>query len=193
MDHATQLELIRSATKQAKRLNHLVGNLLDMTRLEAGALKLNYEPVDLVDLITTVTGQMAADERLQHKLIIDIPDNLPLVNIDAVLIAQVLTNLLDNAAKYSQLRDPISISARKRGDQVEISVTDCGIGIPEGDLEHVFDKFYRVQRQDTIAGTGLGLSICKGIVEAHGGRIWAENNPDRGVTVRFTLPIEAER
>lgn len=193
MDHDTQLELIRSATKQAKRLNHLVGNLLDMTRLEAGALKLNYEPVDLVDLITTVTGQMAADERLQHKLIIDIPDNLPLVNIDAVLIAQVLTNLLDNAAKYSQLRDPISISARKRGDQVEISVTDCGIGIPEGDLEHVFDKFYRVQRQDMIAGTGLGLSICKGIVEAHGGRIWAENNPDRGVTVRFTLPIEAER
>ncbi len=73
---------------------------------------------------------------------------------------------------------------------MEISVKDCGVGIPAGDLERVFDKFYRVQRQDSIAGTGLGLSICKGIVEAHGGQIWAANNADKGVTVTFTLPVQ---
>ena len=188
LDAATRLELIHSATRQAKRLNHLVGNLLDMTRLEAGAMKLNCELVDLQDLVATVTGQMAV-EISHHPLIFDIPDHLPLVNIDAVLIAQVLTNLLDNAGKYSQPGDPITISARISGKQVEIAVKDWGVGIPNGDLERVFDKFYRVQRQEAIAGTGLGLSICKGIVEAHGGRIWAANNPDKEVTIAFRLPV----
>lgn len=188
LDAATRLELIHSATRQAGRLNRLVGNLLDMTRLEAGAMKLNRELVDLYDLITTVTGQMAGDNS-QRNINIEISEALPLVNIDAVIIAQVLTNLLDNARKYSQPGDSITISARKVRKQVEIAVKDCGVGIPEGDLERVFDKFYRVQRQDPIAGTGLGLSICKGVVEAHGGRIWAANNPDQGITVTFTLPI----
>jgi two-component system, OmpR family, sensor histidine kinase KdpD len=188
LDSATRLELIHSATQQSGRLNHLVGNLLDMTRIEAGAMKLRCEPVDIQDLIATVTGQMEG-QTFQHQWIIEIPETLPLVNIDAVLIAQVLTNLLDNAGKYSQPGDPITISARVAGKQIEIAVKDCGMGIPEEDLERVFDKFYRVQRQEAIAGTGLGLSICKGIVEAHGGRIWAANNPDRGVTVAFALPV----
>jgi two-component system sensor histidine kinase KdpD len=188
LDAATRLELIHSATQQAGRLNHLVGNLLDMTRLEAGAMKLNREPVDIQDLVAAVTGQIASEHFL-HQVMIEIPDGLPLINLDAVLIAQVLKNLLDNAGKYSQPGDPITISARISGQQIEIAVKDCGMGIPKEDLEHVFDKFYRVQRQEAIAGTGLGLSICKGIVEAHGGRIRAANNPDRGVTVTFTLPI----
>jgi two-component system, OmpR family, sensor histidine kinase KdpD len=188
LDAATRLELIHSATQQASRLNHLVGNLLDMTRLEAGAMKLNRELTDIQDLVVTVAGQMEC-EIFHHPILFEIPDHLPLVNIDAVLIAQVLTNLLDNAGKYAQPEDPITISVRLSEKQVEIAVKDCGVGIPEEDLERVFDKFFRVERQDPIAGTGLGLSICKGIVEAHGGRIWAKNNPDRGVTVTFTLPI----
>jgi len=130
-----------------------------------------------------------AEEMVAHRLIVDIPDNLPLINMDAVLIGQVLTNLLDNSVKYSMPGDPIVISARLAGEQVNIAVRDYGIGIPEGDLERVFDKFYRVQRQDSIAGTGLGLSICKGIVEAHGGKIWAVNNSDKGVTITFTLLV----
>jgi two-component system, OmpR family, sensor histidine kinase KdpD len=188
LDPSTRLELIASATRQAERLNNLVGNLLDMTRLEAGSVKLNRELVDLPDLVATVLNRMSKD-LAHHPLSTAISDHLPMVNIDAVLIAQVLSNLLDNAGKYSNPGDPITIGARASEKLVELSVQDCGIGIPEGDLGRVFDKFYRVQRQDTITGTGLGLSICKGIVEAHGGRIWAVNNPDHGVTITFQLPI----
>ena len=191
LDPATRLELIHSAIHQAGRLNHLVENLLDMTRLESGALRLNREPADIQDLFGTVTRQMAV-ELIQHPLHVEIAQDLPLVNIDAVLIAQVVENLLDNACKYSPSQAPITFSARRIDNQIEIAVQDAGEGIPEADLERVFDKFYRVQRQEAIAGTGLGLSICKGIVEAHGGRIWAANNPDQGVTVTFTLPLDQE-
>jgi two-component system sensor histidine kinase KdpD len=187
LDVDTRLELIRSATHQAERLNHLVGNLLDMTRLEAGAIHLNYEPTDIQDLIAAVTRQIAP-ELVNHPLQVELPTELPLVTIDAILIAQVLENLLDNARKYSPSQSPITISVHMIERELEIAVHDCGIGIPSEDLERVFDKFYRVKRQEVVAGTGLGLSICKGIVEAHGGRIWAENNPDQGATLTFTLP-----
>jgi len=188
MDSATRLELIRSATRQAGRLNHLVENLLDMTRLESGALRLNREPTDIQDLIGAVTRQMAS-EFCKHPLKVEIPPDLPLVTVDAVLIAQVLENLVDNACKYSPPETPINISAHLSKNQIELAVRDCGVGIPTADLERVFDKFYRVQHQEIIAGTGLGLSICKGIIEAHGGRIWAANNPDNGATITFSLPL----
>lgn len=191
LDAATRIELIHSASRQAKRLNHLVENLLDMTRLEAGALRLNCEPTDMQDLIGAVVQQMAS--RLQdHILKIDIAPDMPLVTMDAVLMAQVLENLLDNACKYSPAQSPIDIAARWGEKQLTLSVSDEGMGIPSADLERVFDKFYRVQRQEAIAGTGLGLSICRGIVEAHGGKIWATNNPDQGVTIMVTLPVNPE-
>lgn len=189
LDPPTSLELIDSATQQAGRLNHLVGNLLDMTRLEAGAMRLNREPTDLLDLVNVAVNQVRGDT-CQHVMQINIPGDLPLVSIDAVLIAQVLTNLLDNACKYSLPGSLITITATLLDHQAVFSVRDCGMGIPEEDLERVFDKFYRVQRQETVTGTGLGLSICRGIVEAHGGRIWAKNNPDQGVTITFMLPQE---
>ncbi|HEY9075165.1 MAG TPA: sensor histidine kinase KdpD [Anaerolineaceae bacterium] len=189
LDPATSLELIDSATQQAARLNHLVGNLLDMTRLEAGAMHLNREPTDLQDLVNAAVNQFSQNA-CQHAMQIDIPIDLPLVSIDSVLVAQVLSNLLDNACKYSPPGSPIAITVAPGGDRVVFSVHDYGIGIPEEDLERVFDKFYRVRRQETITGTGLGLSICRGIVEAHGGKIWAKNNPDRGVTITFALPLD---
>jgi two-component system sensor histidine kinase KdpD len=130
-----------------------------------------------------------ASEFCNHPLVIEIAPELPLVAVDGVLIAQVLENLVDNACKYSPYLSPITISARLSRNLVEIGVHDCGIGIPTTDLERIFDKFYRVQHQETIAGTGLGLSICKGIIEAHGGLIWAANNPDQGATLFFTLPL----
>jgi len=191
LDPATRMELIVSATRQAGRLNLLVENLLDMTRLESGALRLNREPTDIQDLIGTVLRQMSS-ELSNHPLKTDLPPELPLVTMDAVLIAQVLKNLLDNAAKYSPVNSPIFISARLMTEQIEIAVSDRGIGIPTANLERVFDKFFRVQRQESVAGTGLGLSICRGIIEAHGGRIWAENNPVKGAALKFTLPVLPE-
>jgi len=188
LDPTTSLELVDSATSQAQRLNHLVENLLDMTRLEAGAIKLNCEPTDFRDLINTVLGQ-SADRFCEHPVMVRSLGDLPLISIDVVLIAQVLNNLLDNACKYSPPGSPIVITVKVFTREIEISVTDQGIGIPEEDLERVFNKFYRVQRQEPIAGTGLGLSICKEIVEAHGGKIWAKNNSNKGVTVAFSLRL----
>ncbi len=191
LDPATRLELIHSAVRQAARLNHQVENLLDMSRVEAGSLHLNREPTDIPDLINTVIFEMSPD-LCNHPVQLDIAPELPLVTMDAVLIAQVLENLLDNACKYSPQQSPIAISARLINKQIEISVQDCGIGVPPGDLERIFDKFYRVQRQEAVTGTGLGLSICRGIIEAHGGRIWAANNSSSGATFTFSLPVNPE-
>jgi two-component system sensor histidine kinase KdpD len=189
-DPVTRLELIQSAYKQAGRLNHLVENLLDMTRLESGTLRLVKEPTDIQDLIGAVTVRMA-DELSDHPIKTEIPEDLPAVPLDSVLIAQVLENLLDNAGKYSPSGKSITIQICLREDAIEIAVRDDGLGIPSEDLERVFDKFFRVQRKEQVAGTGLGLSICKGIIEAHGGRIWATNNSKRGVSVAFTLPLQS--
>jgi two-component system, OmpR family, sensor histidine kinase KdpD len=202
LDPGTTRELLESATDQARQLNRLVENLLDMTRLEAGALRLQREPVDLHDLVSTVLGQMS-DRLHDHPVQTAIPQQVPLISIDAVLIGQVLANLLDNACKYSTRGSPILISAWTNepvgvGEkpEVTIAIRDHGRGIPPADLGRVFDKFYRSSGAQTeappaapVVGTGLGLSICKGIVEAHNGRIRITNNPDAGVTVMFTLPV----
>jgi two-component system, OmpR family, sensor histidine kinase KdpD len=188
LDPATRVELIDSATHEAQRLNLLVENLLDMTRLEAGALKLNREPVDLQDLFGSVLKEKRA-RFCDHAVRVNISPDLPLISLDAVLIAQVIVNLLDNACKYSSNNGPIDLSAEKLDQTLRVTVRDYGVGVPEADLERIFDKFYRVQRQNTIGGTGLGLSICKGIIESHGGKIFAANNPDSGLSVSFTIPI----
>jgi two-component system sensor histidine kinase KdpD len=194
LDAGVALDLVDAATRQAHRLNRLVGNLLDMTRLEAGALRLTLEPLDLQDLIATVTADPSAG-LTSHPVLTHLPDDLPLVQADAVLMGQVLLNLLDNAGKFSPPGAPVSISARRGGDEIVISVSDQGVGIPPADLKRIFDKFYRAENPEraglpgAAAGTGLGLSICKGIVEAHGGRIWAGSNPSGGATLFFTLPV----
>ena len=180
--------LVETAREEAERLNRLVGNLLDMTRLESGALNVKRELADMQDLLGASIGQM--ESRLtERKLQVDVPENIPLVAIDFVLIVHVLNNLLDNALKYSPENSPLTISARHLQDEVQICVQDEGIGIPPDELERVFDKFYRVQRSSQVAGTGLGLAICRGIVEAHGGRIWAENNSGGGTAICFSLPL----
>jgi two-component system sensor histidine kinase KdpD len=187
LDLATSQDLIESATREAGRLNHLVGNLLDMTRLEADAMRLNLDLVDVQELIAAVLQNKSPQVR-QHPIVVHLAEDLPLATLDAVLIGQVLENLLENAAKFSPPGSPIEIQARMQKKALEISVKDQGSGIPPHDLERIFDKFYRVERSEPVAGTGLGLSICKGIVEAHGGRIWAANNPERGAVVTFSIP-----
>jgi two-component system, OmpR family, sensor histidine kinase KdpD len=180
--------LVETAREEAERLNRLVGNLLDMTRLESGSLKVKREHADVQDLIGTSIGQMEA-RLANRKLQVDISHDMPLIKADFVLIVHVLNNLLDNALKYSSENSPIKVYAQYSQDEIFISMADEGIGVPPEDLERIFDKFYRVHRSEQVAGTGLGLAICKGIIEAHGGRIWAENRPDGGILITFALPV----
>ncbi len=191
LDGGTRRGLIENAREEAERLNRLVGNLLDMTRLEAGAMKVRREPADVQDLVGSALAQLGA--RLEgHPVSVQVPEDLPMVPLDFVLLVQVLYNLLDNALKYSPADGPIEVSARLAGNRLALAVADRGTGIPPADLAYVFDKFYRVQRRGTTSGTGLGLSICKGIVEAHGGEIQAENRPGGGTVVTLWLPVEPE-
>ena len=187
-DDETRAELIDTALEEAGRLNRLVANLLDMTRLEAGALHLKREPCDVQDLVGAALARLR-DRLANRTLETVIPDDLPLVPLDFVTMNQVLINLLDNAVKYSLPRTTIKVKVFNRLDGIHICVSDEGIGIPQEDLERVFDKFYWVQRPDGISGTGLGLSICKGIVEAHDGRIWAEIRPGGGTKIEMVLPV----
>jgi two-component system sensor histidine kinase KdpD len=189
LDGATQRLLIENATGEAGRLNRLVGNLLDMTRIEAGALRVNYDLYDVQDVIGSSLEPLDTQLK-EHPVAVQVAPNLPLVPLDFVLVVQVLTNLLDNAAKYSPPGSPIGVRAQIDGEVLQIEVEDRGSGIPPSDLERIFDKFYRVQQPGSVSGTGLGLSICKGIVEAHAGRIWAENRDGGGTRVTLTLPLD---
>jgi two-component system sensor histidine kinase KdpD len=178
MDPATRMELIDSAIGQARNLNLLVENLLNMTRLEAGSVHLNLELVDLQDLIGSVLQQYT--NRLKERQVkVNLAADLPLVKCDAILIAQVLANLIDNACKYSPEGSPIEISGEFVNSSIQMSVRDYGSMLPQDELEKIFDKFFRGKEHKSTTGTGLGLSICKGIIEVHGGTIKAENNPIR--------------
>jgi two-component system sensor histidine kinase KdpD len=187
LDDTAKRTLINNAWEEADRLNSLVGNLLDMTRLESGALKVKQELCDIQDLIGVALAQL--NNRLGNRPIqINIPSAIPLVPMDFVLMVQVLVNLLDNAIKYSPPDSHITIQAEVIGPEAMIKVIDRGIGIPDEDLARIFDKFYRAS-QDQSRGVGLGLSISKGIVEVQGGRIWAENFPGGGAVFTVTLPL----
>ncbi len=188
MNESTRRELLENAKEEADRLNHLLGNLLDMNRLESGALKLRIEPGDVEDLVGTALTQLG-DAAQRRDIRVSIPSSLPPVPVDFALVTQALVNILDNAVKYSPPGAPVDVRAQMAGTELQIRIEDRGSGIPPEDLKRVFDKFYRIQRRDATRGVGLGLAISKGIIEAHGGRIWAENRPEGGTTVAFTLPL----
>ncbi|HWI53718.1 MAG TPA: ATP-binding protein [Symbiobacteriaceae bacterium] len=188
---AVRAELVDTAREEADRLNWLVSNLLDMTRLESGHLKLTTDWNDLEDVIGVSLAQTSTLLK-DRSVEVHTEEGLPLVLLDQGLIVQVLDNLLANAAKYSPAGEPVEIRVRRCEDGVWISVADRGPGIPQEDLERVFDKFYRVRSLGGPPGTGLGLTICRGIVEAHRGRIWAEGRPGGGTVVTFSLPTAKE-
>jgi two-component system sensor histidine kinase KdpD len=192
LNESDRRSLIETASEEADRLNQLVGNLLDMTRLESGAMHLKPDAADLQDLIGSSLEELGTslDNR---NVTVDVPDDLPLVQMDFVLIERVLVNVIDNALKYSPSETPIEIKATMAGAFIEISVADRGPGIPQEDLNRIFDKFYRVQRPNNVSGTGLGLAICKGIVDAHGGFISAENRPGGGAIITIALPVEVQK
>jgi two-component system sensor histidine kinase KdpD len=192
LDGETRLTLLDTALGEAERLNRLVGNLLDMSRMEAGAMRVVREPCDVQDLAGVALAQVG-DRLAGREVVVDVPPGLPMVPVDFVLVAQVLANLLDNALKYSPEGTPLEIRALVKDAMVELSVADRGIGIPPEERERIFEKFYRLSPEEGqpagASGTGLGLSIARGIVEAHGGRIRAEGRAGGGARVALTLPL----
>ena len=193
LDDASQEGLIRTIQEEAERLNRFIANLLDMTRLESGAIEPHVEMVDLGDIVGSALGR-AAKVLGDHKVAVDLDADLPLLKVDPVLLEQVLFNLLDNAAKYTPAGTEVRIEGRRENEMVRVEIMDEGKGIPAEDTERIFDKFYRIQAADRKrAGTGLGLAICRGFVEAMGGKITAGNRSDRQgavFTIRLRLPAQ---
>lgn len=188
LDEATRRELLDTAIAEAERLNSFVSNLLDMTRIEAGAIKLNSELCDVQELVGCALA--AVEQRIGSRAVeVILSDDLPLVPMDLVLMTQVLANLLDNSLKYSPANQPIEIAASLKTPWLVLEVADHGPGVADHDLMRIFEKFYRVPVPEGAGGTGLGLSICKGIVEAHGGRISAENRSGGGLSIVVRLPL----
>jgi two-component system sensor histidine kinase KdpD len=184
---ATRADLLRSIHHEAERLDRLVNNLLDMTRLESGGVTVRKEWQPLEGVLGAVLKRMEGALR-DRQVRIDLPADLPLVPIDAVLIEQVLINILDNAATYTPAGSSIDISAATTGSEVAVTIADRGPGFAPGDEERVFEKFYRGPAVGG-SGVGLGLAICRAIVHVHGGTISAQRRPGGGAAFRFTLPI----
>jgi two-component system sensor histidine kinase KdpD len=186
---AARRDLLETIHEESARLARLVHNLLDMTRLTAGALRVRKEWQPLEEVVGVALGRV--QDRLGTRDVkVDLPQDLPLVAFDATLVEQVLVNLLENVARHTPPASPVELRARVQDGSALVELRDRGPGIPPGELERVFEKFYRVGREGGGAGAGLGLAICRGVVEAHGGRIWVENREGGGASFRFTLPME---
>ena len=190
MDAATRQELTKNILDEAERLNRLIRNLLDMTRLESGAVKVQKELQSCEEVVGAALHRL--EPRLAGRdITVNIPVDLPLVPFDMVLIEQVLINLLENALKYSD--GPIAVRAARGHSEVIIEVSDRGPGIPEGQESRIFEKFQRAAGERGPGGVGLGLTICRAIVAAHGGRIGAKNREGGGATLTFALPTDGEQ
>ncbi len=188
----TRKDLLENIHDEADRLERLVTNLLEMTKLESGAVQLRTEPHPPGEVIGSAIARI--EKKLKGRsLNTQIPSDLPLVPMDGLLIEQVLVNLLDNALKYTPKDSPIDVSARIENQKLVVQVEDRGPGVPEDDLPKLFDKFYRGPQREKKSGAGLGLSICKGFVEIHGGNIQAENRPGGGMSFRFLIPLESDQ
>jgi two-component system sensor histidine kinase KdpD len=189
---AQKTELLATIVDESERLNRFIANLLDMTRLESGAVVAKLSPQDLGEIVGSAL-ERAARILAQHDVVIELAADLPMLDLDAVLFEQALFNLLDNAAKYAPPGTRIRIQGWQEQDSVCLQVLDEGDGIPTGELEHIFDKFHRAQKGDHVrAGTGLGLAISRGFVEAMHGSLTAANRIDRsGAVFTIMLPVPA--
>jgi len=182
-------ELLESIAEEAERLNRLVGNLLDMTRFESGAVELRRDLYPLEEIVGSALQRV--ERQLQGRAVTAVlPGDLPLVYVDDVLIGQVVTNLVENALKYTPKETPLEIAAEATPDAVILEVRDRGPGLPAGDEERIFEKFYRGSAKGA-RGAGLGLAICRAIVQAHQGKIQAFNRPGGGAAFRMSLPARS--
>jgi len=189
LDAVTKQELAQSIYEEARRLDRLVHNLLEMSRLQSGQAMLNKEWHVLEEVIGCALAQL--DSQLHdHSVRIDLPTDLPLVQMDALLLERVVINLLENSMKYTPPGTPLEISGFLQDQELLVAVADRGPGLPAGEEERIFEKFYQVA-PGSARGAGLGLTICRSIIEAHGGRIWAANCPEGGAVFTFTIPLLA--
>ncbi|MGB6255008.1 MAG: DUF4118 domain-containing protein, partial [Bradyrhizobium sp.] len=190
LNEAEKRDLLATVIDESERLNRFIANLLDMTKLESGAIKPNTAPHDVGEIVGSALRR-AGKILIHHKVSLDLEADLPMLELDAVLFEQALFNLLDNAAKYAPAETTVSIRGWRDKDFVLLQILDEGDGIPQSELESVFDKFYRAQKGDHVRpGTGLGLAISRGFVEAMGGTISAGNRNDRsGAVLTIRLPI----
>ena len=187
-DEKTRHELLESIQEGSRRMERVIVNLLDTARIENDMLHLKNDWCDLEDIVGAAL-QRFGETTAKYVVKTEIPAGLGLFRADCVLLEQVLINLIDNAMKYSPTGSTITITAAREQEMIKVAVMDNGAGIPKEDLPHIFDKFYRVKQARKVEGIGLGLAICKGIIEAHGGQIWAENRTSGGTVITFTLPV----
>jgi two-component system, OmpR family, sensor histidine kinase KdpD len=189
-DSDARKDLLEAVDEETDHLNQLVENLLNMSRIEAGVLKPKREWNSLEEIIASVVRRFQQPaQRLSHRIEIDLPESLPLIPVDYLQMEQVFTNLISNSMKYSPEGSTIRIQAQVWQEHaLLVQVINQGPSVPEEHLERIFDKFNRITAADRVTGTGLGLSICKGIIEAHDGRIWAENIPE-GFAFNFSVPL----
>lgn len=189
MPPAERTGLAQSIYSQARDMAEQVEKVLQMTRLELGDIELQRDWSSIAEIAGTVLNRLKI--RLQqHPVAVEIPDDLPLVRVDAPLIAQVFANLLENAARHTPPDTLVHVRARRAGAEIEISIEDFGPGLGDRDMERVFDKFYQRNEEGPVAGIGLGLAICRAIIGLHGGRIQAEQVPGGGARFRFFLPVD---
>ena len=186
-DSPARAELVAAIDDEADHLNLLVGNLLDMSRIESGVLKPKRDWNILSEIVGSVLARMRHLAE-GHQIEVDVPESLPLIPVDYVQMEQVFTNLVSNSLKYAPANTTVCIRAHVDAETIHVQVSNQGPHVPPEHLERIFDKFFRLTALEQVTGTGLGLSICKGILEAHGGRIWAENIAD-GFAFNFTLSL----
>jgi two-component system sensor histidine kinase KdpD len=195
LSDAEKTDLLATIIDESERLNRFIANLLDMTKLESGAIVPNSSPHDLSEIVGSAL-QRASKILVHHKVQLELATDLPMLDLDAVLFEQALFNLLDNAAKYSPAGTTISIRSWRDPQSVCLQILDEGTGIPPQDIENIFNKFYRAQKGDHVrAGTGLGLAIARGFVESLHGTISAANRADQGgaaLTIRLPIPAGAK-
>ena len=181
-------ELGQTIYDEAIRMASLANNLLDMARLEAGTVVLHRQWQPLEEVVGGALAGLSA-RMASHPVTVKLPFDLPMVEIDSMLIERVFANLLENAVKYTPPGTPVEISATYAPNELVVTVSDQGGGIPAGEEKRIFEKFHRIAREGNQGGAGLGLAICRSIAEAHGGRIWADNLPGGGAAFHFTLPL----
>jgi len=188
-DDATQRDFLKIIEEESDRLTEIIDNLLDMSQIEAGALRIAREPTQIRQMIREVVDEMRMRTEA-HYFVVDLPSEMPRLLMDGRRVRQVLTNLIGNAIKYTQ-RGQITVSCEVEGAHVVVSVADQGQGIPAEYQDKVFDRFFQVDGASTrrVGGSGLGLSISRGIIQAHEGKLWVESEPGQGSIFRFTLPI----
>jgi signal transduction histidine kinase len=190
-------EIVQDSLKvieeEADRLTELIENLLDASRLQAGALAINLSDVAL-DALAGRIAERFRTQTSQHEIVVDFPPNFPVILADEERLAQVLSNLISNAIKYSPAGGEILVSGQVRPEQVILCASDQGPGIAAGDIPHIFDRFYRAaDASRTTKGAGLGLYLARAVIEAHGGRIWVDPKPGEGARICFSLPREARQ